>query len=100
MLFDIQNDPELLSSIGNDDRILRSKFFVVCKCPGGSGTLLTTKCLAPPELIIYQMSGFTGGWGEGEGMLVAGIDLHINGTYTGSYCQFLGKKRTAIYSHI
>ena len=99
MLFDIQNDPELLSSVGNDNRILRSKFFVVCKCPGRSGTLLTTKCLAPRNSSCIKCPGLPGG-GRGEGMLVAGIDSHINGTYTGSYCQFLGKKRTAIYGHI
>ena len=34
-----------LSAIGNDDRMLRSKLFVVCKCPGGRDTF------------YYQMSG-------------------------------------------
>ena len=38
--------PLTLSAVGNDDRMLRGKFFVVCKCPRG-GTLLTAKYLAP-----------------------------------------------------
>ena len=27
--------PLTLSAVGNDDRMLRNKFVVVCKCPGG-----------------------------------------------------------------
>ena len=38
--------PLTLSAVGNDDRMLRNKFVVVCKCPGG-GTLLTVKCPSP-----------------------------------------------------
>ena len=28
-----------LSAVGNDDRMLRNKFVVVCKCPGGRDTI-------------------------------------------------------------
>ena len=55
------------SAVGNDDRMLRSEFFVVCKCQG-TGTLLTAKC---PALGTHR-------WGlPGGGMLAAGIDSHI-----------------------
>ena len=38
----LQNDclkPLTLSAVGNDDRMLRNKFVVVCKCPGGRDTI-------------------------------------------------------------
>ena len=38
--------PLTLSAVGNDDRMLRNKFVVVCKCPGG-GTLLIIKYPVP-----------------------------------------------------
>ena len=31
--------PLTLSAVGNDDRMLRNKFVVVCKCPGERGTI-------------------------------------------------------------
>ena len=36
-----------LSAFGNDDRMLRSKFLAICKCPGGRNTI---------KSINYQMS--------------------------------------------
>ena len=49
--------PDFLSAVGNDDRMLRSKFVVVCKCPG-AGTLLTTKCPAPRNSSRIIFPGF------------------------------------------
>ena len=57
MLFYIQNDPWLLSIVGNHNRMLQNKFFVVCKCLGGWDT--------------RHVSNAPGG------VLAAGIDLHI-----------------------
>ena len=31
----------------NDNRMLRSKFFVVCKCPGGQDTVKSVNCQMP-----------------------------------------------------
>ena len=33
--------------VGNDDKMLLSKVFVVCKCPGGPGHFITAKCPVP-----------------------------------------------------
>ena len=62
--------PSALCAVGNDDRMLRNKFFVVCKCPGGR-TLLTAKCPAPGTHRASNARGLPGG------MLAAGIDSHI-----------------------
>ena len=62
--------PLTLSAVGNDDRMLRNKFAVVCKCPG-DGTLLTVKCPAPGTHRETSARGLPGG------MLAVGIDLHI-----------------------
>ena len=48
-----------LSAVGNDDRMLRNKFFVVCKCP------------AAETLCASNARGLSGG------MLAAGIDSYI-----------------------
>ena len=65
-----------LSAVENDDRMLRSKFFVVFKCPGkgGGGVRDTINCQMPgsPGLIMHHMPG---------GMLADGIDLHIIHTH-------------------
>ena len=71
-----------LSAVGNDDRMLRNKFVVVCKCPR-AGTLLTVKCSAPGTHRETNARGL-----PGEGMLAVGIDLHISVSITciiGSY---------------
>ena len=52
--------PLNLSDVGNDDRMLRNKFVVVCKCPGARDT---TNC---------QMPGVYPG-----GMLAVLIDSHL-----------------------
>ena len=70
MLFSIQNDPLLLSAVGNVDRMLRSKIFVICKC-SGDGTLLTVKCWAPGTHRVSNARGLPGG------MLADGIDSYI-----------------------
>ena len=62
--------PFTLSDVGNDDRMLRNKFVVVCKCPGG--TLLTFKCPAPGTHCETNARGLPGG------MLAVGIDSHIS----------------------
>ena len=31
--------PMILSAVGNDDRMLRNRFFIVCNCPGGWDTI-------------------------------------------------------------
>ena len=52
--------------VGNDDKMLLSKVFVVCKCPGGPGhfLLLNARSL---ELILHQMPGvFLGGCSQLE----------------------------------
>ena len=59
--------PSTLSAVGNDDRMSRNKFFVVCKYPGG--TLLTAKCPAPGT---HHTTNARGGR-----MLAAGIDSRI-----------------------
>ena len=63
--------PLTLSAVGNDDRMMRNKFVVVCKCPG-VGTLLTFKCPAPRTHRETNARGLPGG-----GMLAVGIDSHI-----------------------
>ena len=64
--------PWTLSAVGNDNRMLRNKFVVVCKCPGGRDTI---NCQMPGlrGLIVKQMPGVCPG-----GMLAIGIDSHIN----------------------
>ena len=59
-----------LSAGGNDDGMLRNKFVVVCKCPGG-GTLLTVKCPAP------RTHRETNARCLPERMLTVPIDSHI-----------------------
>ena len=50
----VQNDsidclkPLTLSAVGNNDRMFRSKFAVVCKCPGGRDT---SNCQMPGRLL-------------------------------------------------
>ena len=56
--------PSALSAVGNDDRMLRNKFFVVCKCPGGR-TLLTAKCPAPGTHRASNTRGLPGGDARG-----------------------------------
>ena len=64
--------PLTLSAVGNSDRMLRNKLFVVCKCPGG--TLLSAKCPATGTHHASSARGLPGG------MLADGTDLHINST--------------------
>ena len=59
-----------LRAVGNDDRMLLSNYFVVCKCPGG-GTLLNSKCPAPGTDWASNAGVFPGR------MLPDGIDSHI-----------------------
>ena len=70
MLFSIQNDPLLLSVVGNVDRMLRSKFFVICKCPGGRNTV-NCQMSGPGDSSCVKCPGFAGG------MLADGIDSYI-----------------------
>ena len=66
--------PLTLSAVGNDDRMLRNKFVVVCKCPRGTDTI---NCQMPgPRDSICETNarGFPGG----GGMLTVGIDSHIS----------------------
>ena len=64
--------PLTRSAVGNDDRMLRKKFVVVCKCPGGRDTI-NSQMPAPTGLIVKQMPGVC----SGGGMLAVGIDSHI-----------------------
>ena len=57
------------SAVGNDDRMLRNKFVVVCKYPGGRDTI---NCQMPP--VTYRETNARGLPG---GMLAVGIDSHI-----------------------
>ena len=61
--------PLTLSAVGNGDRSLRNKFFVVCKCPGDRDTI---NCQMPGsrDSLCNKYQGFAGG------MLAAGIDSH------------------------
>ena len=59
-----------LSAVGKADRMLLSKFFVVCKCPGGR-TLLNSKCPAPRTNLASNARDLGG---EGGGMLTVEID--------------------------
>ena len=61
-----------LRGVRNDHRMLRSKFFVVWKCPGG-GTLLNTKCPAPRSHLASDARICPGMMLEEE------IDSHIMG---------------------
>ena len=59
----LQNDclkPLTLSAVGNDNRMLRNKFVVVCKC-SGAGTLLTVKCPFPGTHRETNARGFARG---------------------------------------
>ena len=49
-----------LSAVGNDDRMFRNKFVVVCKCPG-AGTLSTVKCPLPGAHCETNARGLPGG---------------------------------------
>ena len=62
--------PLTLSAVRNDDRMLRNKFVVVCKCPG-AGTLSAVKYTAPGTDRETNSRGLPGG------MLAVGIDSHI-----------------------
>ena len=62
--------PLTLSAVRNNDSMLRSKFFVVCKCPGDK-TLFTAKCPTPRDSTCIRCLGLA------RGMLSAGIDSHI-----------------------
>ena len=64
--------PLTLRAVRNGDRMLRNKFFVVCKCPG-RGTLSTAKCPAPETHLATNAQSLPGG---GE-WLATGIDSHI-----------------------
>ena len=56
--------PLTLSAVGNDDKMVRNKFVVVCKCPG-DGTLLTVKCPAPGTHRETNARGLPGGDARG-----------------------------------
>ena len=64
--------PSTLNAVGNDDRMLRIKFVVVCKSPGGRDTLSTVKCPAPGTHCETNARGLPGG------MFGVGIDSHIS----------------------
>ena len=53
--------------------MLRNKFVVVCKCPGG-GALLTVNCPSPGTRRETNARGLPGGGGT----LAVGIDSYIN----------------------
>ena len=53
--------PLTLNAVRNDDRMLRIKFVVVCKSPGGRDTLLTVKCPAPGTHCETNARGLPGG---------------------------------------
>ena len=55
--------PLTLSAVGNDDRMLRNKFVLVCKCP--EGTLLIVKCLVPGPHRETNERGLPGGDAHG-----------------------------------
>ena len=57
--------------LGNDDRMLRSKLFVVRKCP--EGDTISCQMPGPRGLIMHQMHGVCPGK-----LLAAGIDSHIS----------------------
>ena len=64
--------PLTLSTVRNDDRMLRNKFVVVCKCLRGRDTI-NCQMLGPRRgLTVKQMPGICPG-----GMLTVGIDSHI-----------------------
>ena len=63
--------PLTLNAVGNDDRMLRNKFVIVCKCPGDRDTVLTVKCLAPGTHRETNDRSLPGG-----GILAVGIDSH------------------------
>ena len=65
-----------LSAIGNDDKMLRNKFVVVCKFMPCGGTLLTVKCRAPRPHRETNAPGLPRG--EGGVKLDVGIDSHIS----------------------
>ena len=77
--------PLSLSTVGNDDRMLRNKFVVVCKCPG---TLLIVKCPAP-RLIVKQMPGVS--------CPEVGTDSHITQIRKFEYYVCLLEQRTGIF---
>ena len=60
MLFYIQNDLLRLSTVGNADRMLRSDFLVVCKCPGGRATI-NYQMSAPGTHRVSNARGLLGG---------------------------------------
>ena len=72
--------PLTLSAVGNNDRMLRNKFVIVCKYPGG-GTQLTVKCPAPGTHRQTNARGLLRWFAQGR-MLAVGIDSHIRVVYT------------------
>ena len=62
--------PLTLSAVRNDDRMLRNKFVVVCKCSGDRDTI---NCQCPVPGTYRE----TNAWGLPGGMLAVGIDSHI-----------------------
>ena len=48
--------PLTLSVVGNDDKMLQNKFFVVCKCPGDRDTI-NCQMSGAPGLIVQQFPG-------------------------------------------
>ena len=65
VLFLFQNDPRLLRAVGNGDRMLRRRFFVISKCLG-------KQTPDPGPQRVSKARVLPGG------MLAAGIDSHIN----------------------
>ena len=63
-----------LSAVGIDDRMLRNKFVVVCKCPEGRDTI-NCQMPGPRDSSWNKCPGFARG-----GMLAVGIDSHIRTT--------------------
>ena len=95
-----------LSAVGNDDRMLRNKFVVVSKCPGGRDTInCQIPVLQPGTHREANARGLPGG------MLAVEIDSHIslsiqfneidNIILKGHICcQKLGNILTATYRYI
>ena len=54
--------PLTMSAVGNDDRMLRSKFLLLFANARGTGTPLTAKCPAPVTHRASNTRGDARGW--------------------------------------
>ena len=57
--------PLTLSAVGNDDRMLRSKFFVVCSCRGGGRNTINCQIPGPRDSSCIKCPGFARGDARG-----------------------------------